>query len=368
MLGSARKALLSSLLLAAAMVPSGAFASLGHSSMHRHKRANDGSECYQDYAKDPKSCPIVKVAFFEDTNCATPLALTRTTSGALIKGNEQLLFDGAVAHSLKKPFGSMRVLAAVQGIGIGFAKEEESDMVVQNMAWMSSAQTYDAFRSKTCVTFPNLDVGKVGVWTAKFDDSFNQQGYVWNPYNIPIKPHSPQCSSRSSNARHKRAPRTAEASHPVCLEQASWGGGGVLMMYTTDTCQPDPKNPNSVKMQLYSTAQCTPLHLTGFNSYRAIQPRGATIDTVFSPTYYDLGESGYHACAQRDVVAKPFKPNECQKMSGGDMFVGVYGNDPQFPQAPPGKGDKVLRQGHGGRLLGPKEDAKAGSRPRITKP
>ncbi|TKY90073.1 hypothetical protein EX895_000071 [Sporisorium graminicola] len=354
-----RNASLPTLLLAAAVVPLGALDSAQRSYMPLDKpvAVSDGSECYRNYATDPRSCPIVQVAFFEDTHCSEPLNLVRTNPQAFIKGNEQMLFDGAVAHSLKNPFGSMRVLAAVDGIGIGFAKSEESDMVVQNMAWLSSSQTQAAFKSKQCINFPNLDVSQVKVWTVKADGAFNRRGYAWNPYNIPITK-SPQCTDApgklktpspwilsSKNGAPKSQP--ASATGIECLEKASWGGGGVLLMYASDDCSGSPKR------QLYSTAQCTPLAMTNFKSYKAIQPQGPTIDTVFSPAYYDVSESGYHACAQRDVSARPFKPNECQKVAGNDMFVGVYGVDAAFPPPVPGPHNKVLLQSHGHLLLSP---------------
>ncbi len=96
-----------------------------------------------------------------------------------------------------------------------------------------------------------------------------------------------------------------------------------------------------------------------------MQPTGPTVDTIFSPTYYDIGQNGYHACSQLDVDAQPFKPNECQKVSGGDMFVGVYANDPdpRMAQAPPGRNDKVLLNSHGQRLFepGPEPGCQEGS-------
>ncbi|SJX60070.1 uncharacterized protein SRS1_11385 [Sporisorium reilianum f. sp. reilianum] len=363
MFGPTRSALLSTLLLAAALVPSGALGSVQHSWMPLDKRGAvlSGSGCYREYATDPQNCPIVHVAFFEDTACSKPLELVRTTPHALIKGNEQMIFDGTVAHSLKRPFGSLRVLAAVKGIGIGFAKQEESDMVVQNTAWMSSADTWAAFEDKACVTLPNLEAGHVGVWTAKFDSIFNVGGYVWNPDNIPINKEAPQCKGAAEKrVHHRRSSKTgakvaqaAAKCKPVCLEPASYGGGGVLLLYTTDNCTPDPKDPKSVQRQLFSTVQCTPLARTNFKSYKAIQPQGLTLPTIFSPTYYDLGETDYHACAKRDVDSRPFKPNECQKMAGNDMFVGVYGDDMTFPQPNPGPQDKVLLQSHGHLLLSP---------------
>lgn len=350
MFGPTRSALLSTLLLAAAIVPLGALGSLQYSSMPLDKRGavSDGSECYIDYARDPQNCPIVNVAFFEDTDCRKPLPLVRTTPQALIKGNAQMLFDGAVAHSLQRPFGSLRVLAAVPGIGIGFAKGEESDTVVQNSAWLSSTQTYNAFKMEQCITFPNLDASQVKVWTAKADAAFNQHGFVWNHDNVPIKK-SPQCSAAKKRGIHAMnlARSSKPATKPECLSPGSWGGGGVLLMYTSDDCS------GTGKRQLYSAAQCSPLVMTNFKSFKAIDPSGSNIGPVLSPVYYDLGENGYHACAQHDVSALQFKPNQCQKVAGGDAFVGVYGVDPAYPQPGPGPKDKVLLQGHGNKLLSP---------------
>ena len=363
MLGPALSAVLSTLLLASAIMPSGAMASVQHSWMPLDKRAHaphDGSECFQNFATDPQKCSVVHVAFFEDDKCGQPLDLVRTTPYAFIKNrNEQMLFDGMVAHSLKKPFGSMRVLAAVDGIGIGFAKEEESDGVVQNMAWMSSAQTYSAFTSKECITLPNLDTKLVGVWSVKLDNTLNQAGYVWNPDNIPLIRNAAGCQHAAIKKHRKRLTTSAYKGTPACLEPASYGGGGVLLMYATDDCSGDPKDTKAVRKQLYSTVQCTPLSMTGFKSYKAVQPKGPTIDTIFSPLYYDLNENGYHRCAQRDVSARPFRPNECQKVAGNDMFVGVYGNDPGFPQPPPESDVRVLlrstgRGPHQPPRLGPK--------------
>jgi len=349
MLGATRAALLFTFLAAAAIVPLGAMASLQHSSLPLDKRAAvpDVSHCYRDFATDPDNCPILNVAFFEDAQCERPLHLARTTPTALIKGNEQMLFDGAVAHSLKSSFGSIRVLAAVKGIGMGFAKEEESDTVVQNLAWMSSAQTFDAYESKACITFPNLDASQVGVWSVKFDDSFNQGGYVWNPSNIPLKQSAPQCIKRARHARGRLA------AQPVCLHGASWGGGGVLLLYKNDDCTDDPKDARSVKKQFYSTVQCNALTMTEFKSFKAIEPTGPTIPINFSPAYYDLDKDGYHRCVQRDITTRPFKSGVCQKVAGNDMFVGVYGMDPDYPQPPPGAGDKLLLKAHGGLLLHP---------------
>ncbi|EST09689.1 hypothetical protein PSEUBRA_000063 [Kalmanozyma brasiliensis GHG001] len=368
MLGPIRHGLLISLLLVAAIVPSQTIASPQHLSTHLYKRDDDGRDCYKKFAKDPSNCPIINVAFFADTNCATPLPLARTTPRALIEGNEQMLFDGTVAHSLKRPFGSLRIIAAARGMGLGFAKGEESDTVVQNMAFMSAARTFEAFSKKECVTFPNLDASQVGVWTARQEASLNVQGYVWNPDNIPIK-RTPQYSTdnalmKTNSHRRRGSRRVSTGACAVCLEEASWGGGGVLLMYTTPDCTSTPKK------QLYSTVQCTPLSLTDFRSYKAVQPLGPTIDTIFSPTYYDVGQTGYHACAHQDVSARPFKPNECQKMAGGDMFVGVYGldPDPRLVQPALSQGDKVLAQGHGKLLLGPKPGSKSPSGVRFTGP
>lgn len=363
-----QSSLLSTLLLVAAILPWCVLGSLQHSWMPLDKRssAQDGSNCYHDYATDPANCPIVHVAFFEDASCNKPLELARTTPQAMIKGNEQMIWEGTVAHSLKRPLGSMRVLAAVQGIGIGFAKEEESDGVVQNTAWMSSSKVYDAFKTKDCITLPNLDVHEVGVWTARVDSITNQGAYVWNPDNIPIKNGVAQCAHASTDARHKRRSRgTASGrTRPICLEQASYAGGAVLLLYSTDDCT------GPAEKQLYSTMQCTPLRKTSFKSYKAIQPKGPTIDTVFSPIYYDLNANELHACAQRDVSARPFKPNACQKMFNTNMFVGVYGVDPspEFPQPVPSPGDKVLLQSHGHLLLSPNPEAGGKGLPHPVKP
>ncbi|CDS02199.1 uncharacterized protein SPSC_02279 [Sporisorium scitamineum] len=358
MIGPIRNALLSTLLLASALMPSGVLGSVQHSWMPLDKRAAlpDGSECYRNYVTDPQNCPIVNVAFFEDTQCSKPLTLVRTYSRALLKGNEQMIFDGSFSRAVQRPFGSIRVLAAVPGIGIGFAKEPESDTVVQNTAWMSSAQTYEAFKSKACLTFPNLDASQAKIWTAKMDDSFNINGYVWNPNNIPIKNEAIECyphKSRLAQKHAKRSPSTAANCKPVCLEPASWGGGGVLLMYSSDDCSGDLKGPQAVKTQLYSTVQCTPIDMTNFRSFKAFQPQGANIDPVFSPVYYDIGDNGYHACAQHDVMSRPFKPNECQKVAGNGMFVGVYGVDPNYPPPGPGPHDKVLLRSKGHMLLSP---------------
>lgn len=343
MLATTRSALLSALLLAATISPLGALGSAQHSNLPLDKRAavSDGSECWREFASNPDKCPVLQVAFFEDTQCSKPLSLVRTTPRALIKGNQQMLFEGAVAHSVKKPFGSIRILGAVPGIGIGFAAEEESDTVVQNMAKMSSAETYKAYQRKDCVTFPNLDARRVGVWTVRREDVFNQHGYVWNQGNIPLKANASQCQKLN-----RRAFAHADAGErSVCLEGASWGGGGVLDLYTNDDCS------GPAKRQIYSTVQCTPLSTTSFKSFKAVSPSGPTIDAIFSPTYYDLGETGYHACAQRDVTAEKFKPGQCQKFSNTGAFVGVYGNDPQYPQPGPGPHDKILKESSGGLLL-----------------
>lgn len=355
MLSATLQALLLTFLVAAAVGPLGAAGSVQHSWNPLDKRRaplNDGSECYHTFATDPKSCPMVRVAFFEDTECSKPLPLVKTVQRALINGNEQMLFDGAVAHSLKRPFGSIRVLAAVRDIGIGFAKHEESDTVVQNMAWMSAADTYKAYQQKSCVTLPNLDVEHVGVWSVRFEHLLNQGGYVWNPYNIPIKQNVPQCHGPEKRAlMHGAATRS---SSPVCLQPASYGGGAVLLLYKSKDCTVDPNDSKSVKMQLYSTVQCTPLTMTDFNSYRAVQPKGDTIEPIFSPAYYERGSTFYHSCAPHDVAAMPFKPNgECQRFSGNDMFVAVFGNDPNYPQPAPGPHDKVLLKPRGHLLLAP---------------
>lgn len=356
MLNTTRSALLSTLLLAAALVPTDVFGSVQHTSIPLDKGSaavDDGSECYKDFATDP-TCAIVNVAFFEDTECNKPLELVRRTSRAMIKGNEQMNWDGSVAHSLQHPFGSLRVLAATKGLGIGFAKEEESDTVVQNTAWMSADQVWDAFQTKDCITFPNLDSRAVGVWTARRQDIMNQGGYVWNPDNVPIQVCG-ACTKFSNNAvnnavekRHTRSHQhSRNRSRAVCLEPASYGAGGVLLMYNSSECT------GPTTKQLYSSVQCTPLSTTNFKSYKAIAPSGPTIDTIFSPVYYDLNANQYHACAQHDVDARPFQYNKCQKMDNEDVFVGVYGVDPDHPQDGPAKGDKVLKQGHGGLLLAP---------------
>lgn len=300
-------------------------------------KQGDGSECFRNFASDPNACPIVNVAFFKDAKCSQPVPLPRR--GSFVRGNAEMLFESAVSHSVQGGFGSIRVLAAVEGLGIGFAKGEESDTVVQNFAWMSAEKTWTAYRSQACISVPNLDVTKVGVWTTKAEGALNQGGYVWNEDNIPLKWGSPQC--------HKQLQGRSggKAAQEVCLEGASWGGGGMLLLYTNDDCTVDPKNSNSVKKQLYNTAQCTPLTMTEFRSFKAVQPLGPTIDINFSPIYYDMGKQGYHACSQRGVVTKPFKSGVCQKIAADGMFVGVYGNDPQFPQAGPSPGDKILRQG-----------------------
>ncbi|SPO19628.1 uncharacterized protein UTRI_00038_B [Ustilago trichophora] len=350
MLSATRSALLSTLLVAMASVPLGALASIQHSAMPLDKRqaASDGSECWTDYAKKPE-CTMLQVSYFEDAECRKPLGLFKADPNAMIKDNTQMVWDGALTRSLKKSFGSLRVVGAVPGFGLGFAREAESDTVVQNMAWMSAAETYRVFQSKSCVTFPNLDASKIGVWSVRAETSLNSDGYVWNPFNVPLKNSGYQC-----NKRRRSVANQSSASSAVCLEGASWGGGGVLELYTTENCTPDPKDKNSVKRQLYSTVQCTPLSMTNYKSFKAIAPSGITIDPVFSPVYYDLGQqSGYHACAQKDVSSAPFKPNACQKAAGNDMFVGIYGNDPTYKQPVPGPGDKVLRKSHGNLLLGP---------------
>ncbi|KAJ1030553.1 hypothetical protein NDA16_001462 [Ustilago loliicola] len=341
MLGTTRSALLSALILTVTISPLGALGSVQNSNLPLDKRAaaSDGSECWRDFASDPRACPVVQVAFFEDTQCSKPLNLVKTQ--AFNKGNEQMLFESAVAHSVKKPFGSIRVLGAAPGIGIGFAKEEESDMVVQNMAFMSSADTHKAYQLKQCVTFPNLDASRVGVWTVKWDASINQQGYVWNQDNIPLKSSAAQCHKRNRRAS------AHSSEYSVCLEGASWGGGGVLDLYTNDDCS------GPVKRQIYSTTQCTPLSTTSFKSFKAVSPLGLTIDAIFSPTYYDFGKTLYHACAQRDVTAMKFKPGQCQKFTNAGAFVGVYGNDPQYPQPGPGPNDKILKKGSGRLLVSP---------------
>lgn len=350
MLGATRSALLSNLLVAMACVPLGALASIQHSAMPLDKgqAASDGSECWTDYANKPE-CTMLQVSYFEDAECGKPLDLFKSDPHAMIKGNTHMVWDGALAKSLKKPFGSLRVVGAVPGFGLGFAREAESDTVVQNMAWMSAADTYRVFQSKSCVTFPNLDASKVGIWSVRAETSLNQGGYVWNPFNIPLKDSSYQCIKRRRSVTIQ-----SRVSSAVCLEGASWGGGGVLELYTTDNCTPDPKDKNSVKRQLYSTVQCTPLSMTNYKSFKAIAPSGPTIGPVFSPVYYDLGQqSGYHACAQHDVSAMPFQHDACQKAAGNDMFVGIYGKDPTYKQPAPGPGDKVLLKSRGHLLLSP---------------
>lgn len=344
MFGAVRASLLSTLLLAGAIAPIGALASLQHwNALDKRQEPATGSECYRDFATDPENCPILNVAFFEDSSCSKPLQLAHAKPDSFIEGNKQMLFDAASAHTLKSPFGSVRILAAAQGVGLGFAKEEESDTIVQNFAFMSSADTFKAYQSKSCVTFPNLDASKVGIWTVRSESSLNQEGYVWNPDNIPLKQSAPQCTKRTKRAS------TQPGEQCVCLEGASWGGGGVLQLYSGSDCT------GETKRQLYSTAQCTPISMTGFNSFKAVQPLGPTIDAIFSPVYYGLDKDQYHRCSQRDVTAKPFKSGVCQQFKNSQAFVGVYGNDPDpsLAQPPPGPADKVLLKGKGGLLLSP---------------
>ncbi|UTT95260.1 hypothetical protein NDA17_002783 [Ustilago hordei] len=340
MLPATRTALLLALLVAVTISPLGAVGSVQHSNLPLDKRSavSDGSQCWTEFASDPKNCPIVQVAFFEDTQCSQPLQLVKTTPNAFIKGNKQMLSEGAVAHSVKKPFGSIRVLATVADIGIGFAVGEESDTVVQNMAFMSAAETRKAYQSKSCVTFPNLEVGRVGVWSTRSESLLNQGGYVWNPFNIPIKSSASQC-----NKHNKRVVAHADQ-YSVCLNGVSWGGGGVIYLYPNDDCS------GRAKRQIYSTVQCTPLAADGFKSFKAVSPQGDTINPIFSPSYYDFnGETGYHACSQKGVTEQKWKPGQCQKFGNSIAFAGVYGNDPGNPQPGPRPNDKVLKSSHGGK-------------------
>lgn len=345
MIGATRSALLSTLLLAAAIVPLGAFGAIQATSMPLDKRSAEDiiAECWTGFAQDPKKCPVIQLAVFKDAECRTPFALSKTWPHAIIKGNTQMLFEGAIANSLQHPFGSVRVVGAVPGIGLGFANQEESDTVIQNMAWMSAAETYKAYQSKSCLHFPNLDLSTVRMWSIRSEDVMNQVGYVFNPYNVPIKRNVAQC-----RARHRRQVAGHSAVQSVCLEPASWGFGGVLEMYANDDCT------GAAKRQLYTTVQCTPLGTTNFRSFKVVAPSGNDFGPIFSPVYYDYNnDTGYHACAHKGVSAKPFQPNVCQKMAGDGMFVGVYGMDPNNPQAGPVPGDKVLYKGHGHLLLAP---------------
>ncbi|GAK62628.1 uncharacterized protein PAN0_001c0829 [Moesziomyces antarcticus] len=348
MASSAMKSLLSTLLVASFLAPLGVLGSVQHSSIPMDKRAavSDGSECWTDFAKNSQDCPVLQVAFFKDAQCSQALNLVRTTPQALIKGNKQMLFEGAVAHSLKEPVGSVRIIGAVPGIGLGFARQEESDSVVQNMAWMSSSETMKAYQSKSCVSFANLDAKRVGVWTVKADDSFNPPGVAWDEDNIPITESAHACAEERH--AHRRGTQT------VCLESASWGKGGVLQLYNSDDCT------GRATKQVFSAAQCTPLKTTGFKSFKTFRPQGDKCDVIFSPEYYDIGQDGYHRCAQLDITAVKPKSGACQKFDNGNMFVGVYSNDPQFPQPAPGPGDKVLLQSHGVRLLSPGPGKPAG--------
>ncbi|SNX81355.1 uncharacterized protein MEPE_00060 [Melanopsichium pennsylvanicum] len=338
-----------STLLSGVLLSSSALATIQHSSIALDKRQSiDPNICWTQYHDRPDLCQVLQVAYYRDASCNAPLSLHSKVHGATIHGNTQMIWESAVAHTIMQTFGSIRIVGAIEGLALGFGKREESDTVVQNMAYMSSAELQRAYRTKACVTFPNLDVEKVGVWTVKAENTFNSEGYVWNPHNIPIK-NTPECSGakKSKTKRQLMSHHRYGNAMPVCLKGASWGGGGVLMLYDSDDCSGEGKR------QLYSTAQCTPLSTTttGFKSYKAIEPQGDTIDTIFSPIYYDMGQSGYHACSPKGVTKRPFKPNECQKFAGNDMFVGVYGNDPNYPQSGPDPGVKILRQAHGHHLF-----------------
>ncbi|PWZ02993.1 hypothetical protein BCV70DRAFT_197230 [Testicularia cyperi] len=199
------------------------------------------------------------------------------------------------------------------------------------MAWMSAADTANAFKSKACITFENLAPGQALFWTARVEDVLNQEGYVWNPWNLPVT--SQRCHGSTSSGRGN--------AQSVCLQRRSWGFGAVLELYES----PDCTHRGQRTRQIFNSAQCTPLTMTDFQSFQMIEPRSDQFDMHFSSTYYAIGASGYHACDIRPDTKIRIVPGRCEKMAGKGIYVGVYGVDDRAPPQGPAPGDKVLLRG-----------------------
>lgn len=302
-----------------------------HSSQSLLSKRFAVEDCYRNFNTDPR-CSVVNVAFYSDDACAQPMALDRhaaSRAGAddFVRGNAKMLFDSAISATPSN-FRSIKILAATEGFGVGFAQHPDSDTLIMNMAWLSAADVSQAFKRQSCLQLTNVYAPLARQWTVKNEATLNQPGYIWNAHNLPLKTNVAACSSH-----------VTRKARGVCLEPRSWGAGGVLEMYKSLDCTGIPIH------QTFNSAQCEPLSLTEFSSFKPVQPLGQTVNFTFSDEYYALGREGYHACGHKNVVTRPFLPGKCQKLVSRGAFVGVYGNDPLYPQAGPDPGAVPIKKG-----------------------
>ncbi len=180
---------------------------------------------------------------FEDANCATPLPLTPHRPYRVHQGNEQMLFDGAVAHSLKRRFGSLRILAAAQGMGPRF---RQGGRVGHGG---SEHGLHVGRRDAGCLSKRSRASPSPTSMLRRWACGRRQAGGHAQPAGLRVEPgqhpYQGRCSvlSRLGNAlvetgpHRKRAARSG-GSCRVCLEPASWAAAACCSCTPRTTAPP----------------------------------------------------------------------------------------------------------------------------------